>query len=147
MNEEEKKSCSDFLARFGELLDVDTLQSISQMTSAPSIVYGYLYQRDEGATPGELAKECGCMPSRITAIINNLEKEHCLERFRREGDQRRVYVRLTPEGKKFFEAYYNRLLKVVSLLKEHFGAKRIEGFLADTKEALEFLRNTEVYKC
>ena len=147
MEEKEIEYCSNVLTRFGEMIDVESLQRISQMTSAPSIVYGHLYSHPEGASPKDLVRECGCMPSRITAILNGLEKNGCIERFEKNGDHRRVYVRLTDAGRKNFEVYFNKLLTVVKALKDHFGKEKMEGFLADMKDAITFLKDKGVYEC
>ena len=147
MDDDKRIYCQNTLLTFGNMLDVEAMQKISQMTSAPSLVYGYLYTHKEGSTPGELAKECRCMPSRITAILNNFEKDGCIERFQKDGDHRRIYVRLTKVGEKCFESYSEKLLSVVELLVDKFGKEKIEGFLTAMKDAISFIKEAEARKC
>jgi len=147
MTIEEEKYCSDILRHFSDALDVESLSKISAMTSSPSIAYGYLYQHEDGASVSELVRYVGCRPSRITAIINQGEKKNCLERFHKHGDHRRVFVRLTDEGRKQVELYRQKLITIVSLLYRHFGKERIENFIKDVEESISFLSKQEVCQC
>lgn len=150
MDLEEKNYCANILNLLATTIDAPSLQKISQMTSAPNIVYGYLYQHPEGATPTDLAKQCGCMPSRITAIVAKAKRAKLVECFHQGSDRRCVYIRLTENGRAVFEEYFNGLISMVALVRNHFGEERMQSFLADMNEAIMFIKavkKREVIPC
>jgi MarR family transcriptional regulator, 2-MHQ and catechol-resistance regulon repressor len=57
-------------------------------------------------TLGELSEKMLMSCGNITLVVQNLEKEHLIERIRSHTDRRVVHVDLTPEGRTRFQAVF-----------------------------------------
>lgn len=79
---------------------------------------------------GEIAKNCGLSVSRVTNILNSLEKKDLIEKHSDEADKRKVYVSLTDGGRAFIMERHG---KVVS------GYERVFRRLGE-EDSLEYVR-------
>ena len=64
-------------------------------------------------TLGELSKKQLVSSGNITCVIDNLEKEGFVERVQSKEDRRAVVARLTPKGKRKFDAIFVRHARFV----------------------------------
>lgn len=55
------------------------------------------------ATPSQLARDISLSQATITSIVDRLEQRGLIERERSQQDRRRVYLRLTEQGKEVLE--------------------------------------------
>jgi DNA-binding MarR family transcriptional regulator len=67
----------------------------------------------EEMTAGDLAREVNLSQGTITSILGRLEKRDLIQRIRSNTDRRKVYVKLTEEGKR-------QLASAPTLLQERF---------------------------
>lgn len=80
------------------------LQAVSKRMLAtvgvtgPQRVVLRIVGREEGITPGGLARRIHDHPSTLTGVLQRLEAQGLLERTRDALDGRRVHLRLTPAG-------------------------------------------------
>ncbi|CAM3808839.1 MarR family transcriptional regulator [Alicyclobacillus pomorum] len=65
-------------------------------------VLSYLSRRDT-AKIGDIARAADMSPSTITALCDELEAKHLVQRHRSKSDRRVVYVTLTEDGKRKLE--------------------------------------------
>lgn len=66
--------------------------------TSPQRVVLRIVGREEGITPGGLARRVHDHPSTLTGVLQRLEAQGLLERTRDALDGRRVHLRLTPAG-------------------------------------------------
>ncbi|QYJ16813.1 putative HTH-type transcriptional regulator YusO [Rubrobacter xylanophilus DSM 9941] len=76
--------------------------------SPPKYFMLHVVAREEGVSQGDVGRVFGVDPSRITRLAKMLEGEGLIERYRDVGDNRVVRLRLTPEGRRVFEAAAGR---------------------------------------
>lgn len=57
---------------------------------------------------GDLSRKMLVSGGNITCVVGHLERDGLVERFRAEGDRRRVRARLTPKGNRLFNAVFRK---------------------------------------
>lgn len=72
------------------------------ITHAQWVHLWYLREHD-GASPIELSRLAGIKKASSTAVLDALERRGIIIRIRNQVDNRKVHVRLTPNGKVFLE--------------------------------------------
>ncbi|MBI5021313.1 MAG: MarR family transcriptional regulator [Ignavibacteriales bacterium] len=64
----------------------------------------------------ELSKKMIVTAGNITCVIDNLQKEHLVERIKNNKDRRVIVVRLTPKGQKLFKSIFTKHAEYISKL-------------------------------
>lgn len=90
---------------------------------ALSILYEYGAQ-----TMGEIARRTSINSSSMTRLIGQMEKHDLVKRERQVANQRTVYVRLLPEGRKKVEFLIPRVLEYQHELSRCFSAEELKSF-------------------
>ncbi|WP_111655705.1 MarR family winged helix-turn-helix transcriptional regulator [Isoalcanivorax indicus] len=102
------------------------LSKVAGLTAPQLLVMQAIAARDE-MTMGDIADEVSLSQATITTILDRLEKRELIQRLRGSTDKRRVYARLTDEGKTLLE-------RAPTPLQEEFIA-RFAG-LSDWEQSL-----------
>lgn len=101
-------------------------------------VLRYLVYEQDRVSAGVLTSQLHVVPGRMTDILKSLEKKGLIERRRDEKDKRRVYVCVTPQGKK-------QARKMRSYIrKEYQGMFQLLG-QRDTEELIRLLKIVLAY--
>lgn len=108
------------LRRIIRAIDMRSRRLMQQagLTGPQLLVLQALGQCEE-MTAGELAREVNLSQGTVTSILDRLEKRVLIERIRSHTDRRKVYVKLTAEGKK-------QLSSAPTLLQERFIERFVE---------------------
>ena len=108
------------LRRIIRAIDMRSRRLMQQagLTGPQLLVLQALGQCEE-MTAGELAREVNLSQGTVTSILDRLEKRVLIERIRSHMDRRKVYVKLTVEGKK-------QLSSAPTLLQERFIERFVE---------------------
>lgn len=91
----------------------------------------------------DLARQLGVNASAVTRQVQELEQDQLLRRSADARDGRRRYVRLSPKGRKVFEAIHERTHELERSLASVIGAEELRGaaiVLAKLRAFVEGLR-------
>ncbi len=69
-----------------------------------------LVHSDRELLAGELAKSCGLSVSRVTNILNSLEKKKLIVKRSDDWDKRKVYISLTDAGRAFIMERHGKVV-------------------------------------
>lgn len=116
----------DYRALAMEMLEGMAFQKMptekqSQMSSGERGILSYLRYVKDGAFAGELSRDLGVTTGRIAVALKNLEKKGMIARSAGEKDRRCVVVRITPEGIRAAEAFYDHVLDATQRMLEALG--------------------------
>jgi DNA-binding MarR family transcriptional regulator len=108
------------LRRIIRAIDMRSRRLMQQagLTGPQLLVLQALGQHEE-MTAGDLARGVNLSQGTVTSILDRLEKRVLIERIRSQTDRRKVYVKLTEEGKK-------QLASAPTLLQERFIERFVE---------------------
>lgn len=89
-----------------------------------------LAHADREMLAGELSRSLGLSVSRVTNILNSLEKKSFIRKRSDTGDKRRVYVSLTDTGRAYIMEKHEEVVRQVEKVFQRGGKE----------DALEYLR-------
>lgn len=108
--------------------------------SPPRYFLLHMLAGEGDVSQGQMGRLSGVDPSRVTQMAKGLEKEGLIERSRDPKDNRVMRMRLTPEGKRVFDAASERRkavkAKIRRVLSEEEEAE-LRRLLGKVVEALE----------
>lgn len=87
-----------------------------------------MHEKNKKALPGELTRELGVSFSRMTNILNALEKKGYIHRQHDSVDRRRVYVSLTPVGETYIQSKYWEGVENFRRLFQQLGRRDAEEY-------------------
>lgn len=89
-------------------------------------------------TATELCAETRMLKSQMNKVLNSLEKQNMIERFRAPDDKRKAYIRLVEENLPKFEAVHARSIALVDHAIAHLGEE-------DSEELTDLLLRVSAY--
>jgi MarR family transcriptional regulator, negative regulator of the multidrug operon emrRAB len=90
-----------------------------------------LLNREPGAAlcPVDLAKRAGVTKATMTGLLQGLEEDGLIKRFRPKEDGRMFLIRLTPKGQKYVDAILPELLERIGKMMEGLNNKERKTLL------------------
>jgi DNA-binding MarR family transcriptional regulator len=82
-------------------------------------------EASDTVTPGDLARATGLTSGAVTGIVDRLEKAGLARRVRDAEDRRKIYVRMTPAGRKKAWALYGSLGRAFDALASKYTAAEL----------------------
>ena len=108
--------------------------------SPPKYLLLHMLASEGSITQGQMSSLSGVDPSRVTQMAKGLEKEGLIERTRDPEDNRVVRMRLTPEGRRVFDAASERRRAVKARIRRSLSEEEeaeLRRLLGRVVEALE----------
>ena len=130
MNREE--FALEYLRSVDTVFKMSLQKKIMESAQGKTFVLRYIAHNKGDMQPGEISEVMGISNARITATLNNLEKNGLVTRRIDPDDRRKVLVGLTSAGEDWVEKY-NQIIAE--------GLSRIFDFLGEY-DAKEFIRIT-----
>ncbi|NLF35385.1 MAG: winged helix DNA-binding protein, partial [Clostridiales bacterium] len=84
-----------------------------------AFVFHFLYRREQEVGDAsyyhaaQLCDKTKILKSQMNRTLNGLEERGLIERIRAGADRRKVYIRLSPEGRAVYEREHQRILEFV----------------------------------
>ena len=79
---------------------------------------------------GQIAEAC-CIPGpSLTGVLERMERDDWIKRFRISTDQRKVVVELTTKGRRLVERMAERVEERYRVIEGHLGAQALDSLLA-----------------
>ena len=103
----------------------------------------FLSTMEEEVLAGQIARQLGLSASRITNILNSLEKKGLIQKHTDASDKRRVYISLTDSGRDFFRERQEEVLERYASLFRKLGAEDTKNYLRILKK-LDALMDEEI---
>ena len=92
-------------------------------------VLGYLVFDKDNVTSGELSEKLNVSTARVASILNSLEAKGYIIRNVDKLDKRKIYVKITMEGKLVANNIKNELMnKIINVVKE-IGEEEIKEYV------------------
>lgn len=92
-------------------------------------VLGYLVFDKDNVTSGELSEKLNVSTARVASILNSLEAKGYIIRNVDKLDKRKIYVKITMEGKLIANNIKNELMnKIINVVKE-IGEEEIKEYV------------------
>lgn len=78
---------------------------------------------------GQISKGLGLSTSRVTIILNNLEKKGLIEKERDTEDRRKVYITLTEKGRELILVKHNEVVDNFERIFRELGKEDTEEYI------------------
>ena len=92
-------------------------------------------------TMTELAKECDLALSSMTAVVDQLIRKGCVERFRDEEDRRKVFVELDRKGEKIYQELLESEMEMIISMMNCLKPDEQDALLRTLGKAIASLGN------
>lgn len=99
----------------------------------------FILKSDKPILAGDLAKHTGLTTGAVTGILDRLEKEKMISRFRDKADKRKVLVQASKDMAKKLSATYLPFSKLVSKVIQEFTDEELQIILRYKKRITEVL--------
>jgi DNA-binding MarR family transcriptional regulator len=83
----------------------------------------------DGVEPSVIANKLAILRQTVTNMVDDLEEDHLVERTPHPADRRRIYVKLTPEGRELTNKLVTEMIKVQDSVLSQFTTKEMESYL------------------
>lgn len=137
--EEERELASKMLFAFGALTR-GPMRSLEGVTRGEMAMLGAIYSsKSDSVGPKELSDLLMISTARVANTLNSLEAKGYVERSLDPSDRRRVEVRITNEGRRFFVAKHDEGIKGLCQLVRDMGLDEAREFDRITEHMLSLI--------
>lgn len=118
-----------FFNSLQSLYDTDPFASLTEFCQGENRVLMYLNLNDyKDIYPSDLSEALYVTRQRITSILSSLRKKGYVSLEHAENDRRRVYIKLTSDGKNYITERQNEAENYLDCFIESFGEENVSEF-------------------
>lgn len=136
----------DYRLKAEQLLDDEAIKSElkairmldKQVSGIPFILTYLSLQQNEQASPKALSESLMVSSPRVTALLNEMEREGLVLRTPDEEDNRQVIITLTDKGRKAAEEQHEKKIREITAMLEYLGPEDAEALVRTRRKLLGF---------
>lgn len=94
----------------------------------------FLYSFEQEILAGQIAKNLELSPSRVTNILNSLDKKRLIKKRIDSSDKRRVYISLTEYGKQYIKQKHQDVVSRYENIFRQLGIQDAQNYIRIMKK-------------
>jgi DNA-binding MarR family transcriptional regulator len=120
------------------------IKSLHETTAGIGAALRILYECGGSTTSGQLCETLGVSTARVAVLLKTMVAKGLISKDKNVLDARVTVVSLTPFGEETVQKMRDEMYKHINRLIDHVGFKRLEEFIAISKEIAEIMKPPKV---